>query len=384
MKKNGLTGVRLAMFTALGLLLGCGGSSDSGSGGQSAPPPPPPPPPPASAGYQLGSGDHTPASVTFTVIANSGNALKKPRDLAFNPRVPEDLWIVNATDDSVVIVHNTTLASRTTEWRKDSWAGHFMDNPAALAFGADATTFGLPGTWATAGETTNGTSNYTGPTLWSSDLTVFAVQNGGLGSHLDMLHDSPNSMGIAWQVDNVYWVFGGMKSDIVRYDFQLDHGIGQDDHSDGRIRHYLGGQVARVPGVPGHLFFHTATNMLYIADTGNGRVIRLDTTSGAVSATHSGPDGLPEDFFMTGEVTSVVVAAGTFLTQPCGLEIKDDVMFVSDNATGIIHAFDLLGNRVNHIDTGLGPGAVMGLAFGPDGKLYFVNATGNQVIRLDP
>jgi hypothetical protein len=96
-------------------------------------------------------------------------------------------------------------------------------------------------------------------------------------------------MGIAWEKDNVYWVFGGAYSDIMRYDVQLDHGIGQDDHSDGIKHHYATGLVKRTAGVPSHLSFDAARKKLYIADTGNSRIAVLDTLSGTVGGNHPGP-----------------------------------------------------------------------------------------------
>lgn len=137
-----------------------------------------------------------------------------------------------------------------------------------------------------------------------------------LGSHLDMLHESPLCMGIAWEKENAYWVFDGCggsqaqadKSghpisghgenfellasnlaaveeelerkncedlgDIVRYDFRVDHGAGFDDHCDGLIERYAIRQVRRADGVPSHMLLWQG--QLFIADSGNHRVARLD------------------------------------------------------------------------------------------------------------
>ena len=54
----------------------------------------------------LGNGNHTLEGVTLTLIANQENGLNRPRDLAFNPTSPNQLWIVNQSDDSAVIVEN--------------------------------------------------------------------------------------------------------------------------------------------------------------------------------------------------------------------------------------------------------------------------------------
>ena len=133
-----------------------------------------------------------------------------------------------------------------------------------------------------------------GPSLWSADPDIFASTNPAavnylsnlygfyvdLGSHLDMLHESPLCMGIAWETDNVYWVFDGSDGSIVRYDFAEDHDVGYDDHSDGIIARYVTGRVSRVADVPSHLVYDDSSGLLYIADTGNNRVAVLDTTSG--------------------------------------------------------------------------------------------------------
>ena len=41
------------------------------------------------------------------------------------------------------------------------------------------------------------------------------------------------------------------------------------------------------------------------------------------------------------------------------------------------------GELLNYLDTGLGEGRLSGITFGPDGKLYFVDMVGNQVLRVD-
>ena len=352
----------------------------------------------------LGTGDKTAASVTLTEIAGPSSGLKRPRDLAFNPRRPDELWVVNFDDDSVVVVTNASQSTRTTQRYKDAFALHFMEQPSSIAFGADATTIGIPGTFATCQESRNTYDNmaaaddFMGPALWSSDLTVFAQSDPhGLGAHLDMLHGSPNCMGIAHERDNVYWVFGGKKQSgsgatrhepmpaIVRYDFGMDHGIGLDDHSDGQISQYADNQVLDVPGVPSHLVFEQATKLLWISDTGNARVITMDTTSGTRVGALSSQEPLRSYDRMSGAVIAEVVPASSgMLSRPSGIELKDEFVFVADNTTGIISAFTKTGERVNYLATGLPNGALSGLAFGPDGKLYFVDMLGNRVLRIDP
>lgn len=333
----------------------------------------------ATSAPAIGKGDHSPSSVTLTTIESN---LKTPRDLAFNPSTYGQLWVVTAEDDTVTIIHQAHKATRWSEKRKDSNASHFMDKPSALAFGGNQTSFGVAGTFATSQESNNGGNNFMGPTLWSSNLGVFAMMNPyGLGSHLDMLHCAPLGMGIAWEKKNVYWVFGGHYGDIVRFDFGQDHNVGEDDHSDGIKYHYVVGQMTRVPNVPSHLYFHSPSKMLYIADTAKGRVAKLDTTSGTVGQTHNGPDAGAVDKVVAGASLTTFVSG---LTHPSGVEIKSNIVYVSDHATGKIHAYDMSGAQVNWLDTGLGAGALMGMAFGPYGKLYIVDAKNGRVLRIDP
>ncbi len=338
--------------------------------------------------------------------------LQQPRDLAFNPRVSGELWVVNGGNDSVAIIHHALGDNRGIEARRDGQAAHFMHRPSAIAFGADPTTIGHPGTFATAQESANDIipltgDDFMGPTLFSSDLGVFGRQQpfGQLGSHLDMLHESPLAMGIAWEHANIYWVVGGRHGDITRYDFRRDHGAGNDDHTDGGIRHYAPGQLRRVPDVPSHLAYHAPSGRLFIADIGNGRVVTLDTQ--AVTVDSPGPSVEPgvASYAVRGAALAAFICrpeAGTLsrwsgaatlrvfgapntpLQQPSGLEIDGEVVFVADHATGIIAAFDLYGRQINALDTGLGPGALMGMAVGPDGRLYLVDALRGQVVRIDP
>src|SRR5690606_38485909 len=107
------------------------------------------------------------------------------------------------------------------------------------------------------------------------------IYDSGHASHLDMLHNSPNGVGIAWDHDNVYWLFDGFHESITRYDFRNDHGLGGEDHRDGIIRRYVEGEVSYVPEVTAGMEIDHATGLLYFSDPGNARIAVLDTTSGA-------------------------------------------------------------------------------------------------------
>ncbi len=352
---------------------------------------------------QLGSGDGSPSSVDITLIYEPEEVLDAT-DVAFNPERPEELWVVHRrhppyapcvesnpnpecllVEGSVAIVADGTAPLSPSTRKKDANAWHFMRLPPAIAFGVNGT-FGTCGE-ARTGNFDDGIHDYIGPTLFSSDPALFGVepplpeQN---GTHLDMLHASPYCVGIAHERDNVFWVNNGKEGSLDRYDFHRDHGPGYHDHSDGEIWHYAAGSLTRVPGVPSHLAFHQKTGQIYVADTGGGRVLRLDPQRARVAADYEpNYDLLATHVTMTGHVLTEVVPPGR-LTQPSGLSIVDDVLFVSDHATSVLHAFTLDGDPIRTLDTGLPPETLTGITVGPDDKLYFADHLGGRAYRVDP
>jgi hypothetical protein len=229
----------------------------------------------------LGFGTHSVDDVNLRTIADADDGLRDPRDLDFNPEVAGELWIVNRGDDSTVTVTDGVAVKRV-----DPYAMHFMEETSSISFAKHQR-------FATCGESRNtyngqGEPNdFMGPVLWSADPAVFAKSNpeaarlvgGDLGSHLDMLHESPLCMGIAWETENVYFTFDGLSGTISRYDFAEDHGPGFDDHSDGIIERYVDVDVVRVEDVPSHMAYSRNSAKLYVADTGNARIGLLDPTT---------------------------------------------------------------------------------------------------------
>jgi hypothetical protein len=324
---------------------------------------------------------------TTTVIGSTG--LMAPRDLAFNPRRPKELWVVSSGDSSVTIIQNAPDDNRLSETRRDQARSHFMNKPMAIAFGADETNqmaasrpVRSPGTFATCGDY-GPADNFMGPVLWPSDLEYFTKVNGPLGSHIDMLHLSPLCTGIAWQGEgNIYWTVAGTTRSIVKYDFQKDHGSGNDDHSDGLIWRYAVNEIGYTAGVVSGLHYRPEDKMLYIADTGNGRVVKLDTESATMGARMRCADPVRTCSEMVNAKLTDVVPKGV-LTRPSGLEIKGATMVVTDNATSTIHKFDLAGAAQGSVKVDVPAGGLGGITFGPDDKLYFVDSVGNRVLRLE-
>lgn len=348
----------------------------------------------------IGTGDGSVESVDFTLIYMPPKPIEST-DLGFHPD-RDELWVLhrefevsgtcteanprsarcNSLWGSTTIISSPGALGQTEDRRMDANAWHFMRRPTGMAMGTG-------GMFATCGEAATGNFedndvNFIGPSLWSSDLDVYARPSGGNGSHMDMLHATPWCMGIAHERDNIYWVVNGDVGSIDRYDFHMDHGPGADDHADGEIWRYVPGEFSRVPGVPSHMVYYEANAHLYVADTGNARLLKLDTTKGTLGSPFAPVyEPLASYGFMEGaSVTGFIADQG--LVQPSGLAIHEDTLYVGDHATGMIHAFDMEGQKLRALQTPVGEGALAGLEAGPDGKLWFTEMKSGAVYRIDP
>ncbi len=330
-------------------------------------------------------------SPTYTVIANAAQQISQPRDLDFKPNTNE-LWILNrgtANGGTSVIIYQSGESTQTTQYRKDSHSGHFMIYPSAMAFGDN-------GEFASTNEiqnTANANSTFMGPTLWSADTAVYArvfqnnwVSPKPLGSHLDMLHQSPFSMGIAHDTASIYWVFDGYNGNLCKYDFGMHHSPGYDDHSNGRIWRYTDVTLTRQPNIPGHMIKDKATGWLYIVDAGSKKLKRVNTNTGSISGNLNVPVSGAEPLGGYWAVTGATVEEiESFTSQPCGIDLYNGRLIVGDNQSGDIHVYDVSGSAIAKLGViATGQSGMMGLKIGHDGKIWFVNNTQNTVIRIDP
>ncbi len=341
-------------------------------------------------GGAIGHGDGSPSSVELVDLYSTGLATK-PVDLAFHNERQDELWVVGYQSSSVYIGFGIGGDSPSWKYFRDPAAKHFMYKPPAIAMGVN-------NTWATCGnnDNTQNASSYPGmdgagadfmgPALFSADLAIFSkVTPTGLGSHLDMLHNTSFCRGIAHEKNNRYWVFNSQDASLDQYDFNVDHGPGNDDHSDGEIYRYVKGQVkGAADETPSHLVFDREKGFVYVADTGNARVARLDPSK-ATKARNlpRSNEPLKGSGIMEGATLEDVVAPGV-LKAPSGIELRDQLLYVTDAQTSRFHVFDLDGKEVRKLDTGLEPGSLAGFAFGPDGKVYFTDRVKNRVMRIDP
>jgi sugar lactone lactonase YvrE len=330
----------------------------------------------------LGNGLHTLKAVEQKVVATRDDGLDGPTDVALHPIRKDELWITSQNDDAMVIIFDVGLPGRKAGKAKTPTGQHFLANPSGLAFNLDD---GMLATIHEEDQITQATTpwDFMGPTLWSSGLTAF---DGGHSSHLDMLHNTPNGMGIAWDRGNAYWVFDGQNGSLTRYDFQHPHVPGGTDHTDGVIRRYAEGQLKRVAGVPSHLELDRSANLVYAADSGNNRVVVLDPKIGVLGAALlPNFDGVSQLRVDKAKLTTLVEGKGAGLTRPSGLALHDGVLYVGDNATGQVRAFAATdGRALDWLDTGLETGALKGICFDPQGRLYIVDAKAERVLRLAP
>jgi hypothetical protein len=330
--------------------------------------------------YELGT-DAKPAKMTKIYQSTAG---WEPVDLEFNPKSPRDLWIANYATSHMTVVRDVGTKKQQVVERRDPAYSHFMDNPPAFAMAGQSPQWGQ--LWAACGDNDNGGNYFMGPTLYSAELNIFGGQNQrtGLGSHLDMLHSSSYCRGIAWAgTGNQYFVFNANNRSVDFYDFVRDHGPGNDDHSDGVIRRFWNNTVDGVDGAVSHLSWNSDEKKLYVADTGNKRILILDPALGHVTAPMRGDEQIAERNYYEAPVKTFV--SGGPLQAPAGLEVNGGVAFVTDTKTSQILAFEVgTGKLLRSLDTKLKPGSLAGLNFGPDGKIYFVDRNASAVYRLDP
>ena len=361
---------------------------------------------PAPRGGLIGWGDGSTESVTIESIHRATRTeAERTTDLAFNPDGNNEIWLSHRMEEndlpcgssgnsgcfalqgSTTTLFEAGTPNQSEQWIMDFNAWHFMRRPPAIAWGENGY-FATCG-YARTGNALDDPNDFIGPSLWTSDPEVYRnwdpneQPEGWNGTHMDMLHASPWCLGIAHETENVYWVANGQIGSLDRYDFKADHGPGQADHSDGEIERYAIGTLLREPFVPGHLEFHDG--VVYAADPGNGRVISFDPTDAErVGGIRPQYEPLAFDATYAGGTLSELVAPGGRLDTPSGLAIHDDVLYVGDNTTGLIHAFELDGTWLRSLDTGLPEGHLAGLEVSPDGVMYFVDMLGSEVLRVLP
>jgi hypothetical protein len=172
-----------------------------------------------------------------------------------------------------------------------------------------------------------------------------------------MVHWTQPALGIATGANGArreYWVVNGTSGSVDRYRFNKSHVLGGTDHADGRVFRYVPRSLRAAVDLPSHAEFDPATKLLYIADTGNGRVALLATGGLRTKGRRIEPvQRLPERLFAVSGGRMTTLAGG--LARPVGLALKDRKLYVGEHATGRIVVLSLAGARVGTIEPAWGP-----------------------------
>lgn len=347
----------------------------------------------------LGNNGSTLSQLSLTTVADSKSGLSAPSDLGFNPKKPTEMYVVNHADNSAVVITLDTAGKMTKSRVATGLASeHFMPYPTAIAFAPK-------GFFATIHDIDTVTQDSTpadfmGPSLWRVDWF-----EGGHASHIDMLHNSPSGIGIAWVYGNTYVVNDGYHGSLTVYDFRNDHNYGGADHSDGIALRYADGLLKRVEGVPSHVVYDNATGVAYAVDTGHNRLVSIDlgldllNKSGFEYISIKNPnykvnrnvapnyDGSIQRYVDGATLNVVADGSKTGLVTPSGLALKDDVLYVSDYANGKITAFDKAGKVLDSLNLAdLSPAlanvAISGIEFDVEGNLFVTDVLNSKVYRL--
>ena len=334
------------------------------------------------------------------IVASAAHGLRNPRDLQFNPAHPNMLWVANNdTDDLTIIDMGLGVSSAMT--LRDRAPFHYMERISSLSFDSR-------GFFATCQESRNSyndlmvPNDFMGPTLYDgsfSELVNSRAQPCDVDddsstcyfTHIDMLHETPVCMGIAHDNEqvtpfgHVYWLFDGMNGTLNRFDFQEPHGPGSLDHSRASIRRFSDVELTAVPGVPGHIMMDPHARVLYIADTGAGRIVRVDPDSGRFLrnarrefSIYSSMEATFE-YSIYGCTSQDVFATG--IDQPSGLFVDGLYVYVGEHGTGQVLVFEKsTGRRVSQVQTGAE--GLFGLEMDGNGQLWYVDGPGNQVGRV--
>lgn len=328
------------------------------------------------------------AVFTIDQVLGAADQVSAPTDLDFHPVLTnKELWVCNyGTENSggsTVTAYNAGEPGQISTYKQDGNAWHFMSLPTGIAFSQNGNWANSPGVY---DANHNGGDAFTGPALWSSNMGIYAQPSGGNGSHLDMLHLSPYSQGIAAEKDNVFWTFDGYTNDIVRYDFAEDHGAGNSFHGDAIVRRYSDDAVAKDPNnqIVSHLVLDDNNQWLYVVDHGNQRVIRIDINTGSDQGGIPGyaqNEPIVEYTEYTGYTQELVISG---LDKPAGIDVIGNRMIVSEYQTGEIIIYDITNVPAVELDRlNTGMSSVQGIKIGPNGRVWFVDQASDGVYKIE-
>mmetsp|Transcript_35125 Transcript_35125/g.92209 ORF Transcript_35125/g.92209 Transcript_35125/m.92209 type:complete len:740 (-) Transcript_35125:30-2249(-) len=392
-----------------------------------SPPPTPPAPPPSPAPPPLIVHNCAAAFGTTPVVETINlpkDTLDNARALDFNPALAGELWLADAGRSSLARIRlsEQTLAGASTEVGlsevtlvKDRAEYHYLPEISSIAFDP-------LGQFATCQESANTYKGqmlanfFMGPTMydtrergWANSKQEACIEGDTCFLiHVDMLHEAPLCMGIVhdnapeWRhplngaaYRNVYWAVGGGDGQLLRFDFQSDHGPGSMDHSLAEVRRYSGLRLTRVDGVPSQLAIDESTRELFVADSGGDRVVRVLLESGSYArdaklntSTHAAYSvySSPEPQFTYSVWDGLQFDTFAAVSRPSGIAVSPTTVYVGSYSDGTIHAFlRSNGHQLQVISALVLPNTLTGLTLetnytDAEGTLYFT--AGAQLKRV--
>eukprot|EP00966_Prymnesium_polylepis_P105303 2438753-Prymnesium_polylepis.1 len=233
------------------------------------------------------------------LLGPAGDHLNDPSSVNYHP-ITGELYVTDRANESFA-AFNFSTNPPTAKYYRDRASYHYMTTVSALSFDP-------LGQFATCQESLNNYRGqmlpnfFMGPTLYgaiepSTNTLVNSKQEPCLPGetcfiiHIDMLHEAPLCMGIAhdngvavvrggMSYKNVYWTYDGGSRQLVRFDFESDHGPGSMDHSLASVRRYTGLLLHRVDSVPSHMVVDSSTRELFVADAGADRLVIVQVDTG--------------------------------------------------------------------------------------------------------
>jgi len=384
--------------------------------------------------------------------------LLSPVDVKFHPKAdsPPQLWVANRGRSQMLVIRDPGSSQMSSMAWQDRAEYHYNSRVTALSFDQESGR-----TLVTCQNSKNDYNGklehnlFMGPTIYEiypvgsfygrpGDPVASISPDGKKCTkpgfpdcfliHSDMLHESPMCMGTvhdagavtkggfhtgATSSGHVYFYSDGSRGELMRFDAETLHGPGTLDHRTANIRRYVDIRLKPVDDVPGHMVLDRATRVLYVADPGNSRVLRVHADGGEFKrVAQCVPDECypSHESYVPGTCTNGYCTGGRCLgadgygcyhiftetadlfeyelwncsaqddftkhvVMPSGLALGNGRLYVGDYASGRIHVFDLSGKELHHLQastTGLA-----GLEFkcvnATTCNLYFANALTSQV-----
>ena len=129
--------------------------------------------------------------------------------------------------------------------------------------------------------------------------------------------------------------------------------------------------------------YDASKGLLYAVDPENNRSVALNPATGSVGRSiEPNFDGTVQRYVNGATLTTLVDGDAVGLVRPAGPELVDGILYVSDNHTGRVYAFNRDGELLDWLALDLPSGALNGLTLDAAGRLYVVNAAANEIWRV--